>query len=136
MVLTRRFQKFHSWERLKKVKVKSLSRVCLCDPMDCSPPGSSVPGILQASVLEWRPLPPPGRDETAVGSCLLSWGRWFHFGPVSFYAPFFSFLTFLLLLSLSLTLLFFFLNSSPLLIKLSTQLRDVIKILGVSTVLT
>ena len=25
----------------------------LSDPMDCSPPGSSVPGILQARVLEW-----------------------------------------------------------------------------------
>ena len=25
----------------------------LCDPMDCSPPGSSVPGILQAGILEW-----------------------------------------------------------------------------------
>ena len=25
----------------------------LCDPMDCSPPGSSVPGILQARTLEW-----------------------------------------------------------------------------------
>ena len=25
----------------------------LCDPMDCSPPGSSVPGILQARILEW-----------------------------------------------------------------------------------
>ena len=24
-----------------------------CDPMDCSLPGSSVPGILQARVLEW-----------------------------------------------------------------------------------
>ena len=24
-----------------------------CDPMDCSPPGSSVHGILQASILEW-----------------------------------------------------------------------------------
>ena len=23
------------------------------DPMDCSPPGSSVPGIFQARVLEW-----------------------------------------------------------------------------------
>ena len=28
-----------------------LSRVC--DPMDCSPPGSSVHGILQARILEW-----------------------------------------------------------------------------------
>ena len=25
----------------------------LCDPMDCSPPGSSVHGILQAWILEW-----------------------------------------------------------------------------------
>ena len=25
----------------------------LCDPMDSSPPGSSVPGILQARTLEW-----------------------------------------------------------------------------------
>ena len=36
-----------------KVKVKSLSCVQLCDPMDCSPPGSSIHGIFQASVLEW-----------------------------------------------------------------------------------
>ena len=25
----------------------------LCDPMDCSPPGSSVHGISQARILEW-----------------------------------------------------------------------------------
>ena len=25
----------------------------LCDPMDGSPPGSPVPGILQAGILEW-----------------------------------------------------------------------------------
>ena len=25
----------------------------LCDPMDCSPPGSSVYGVLQARILEW-----------------------------------------------------------------------------------
>ena len=29
------------------------SRVRLSDPMDCSPPGSSVHGIFQAGVLEW-----------------------------------------------------------------------------------
>ena len=28
--------------------------------MDCSPPGSSVQGILQARILEWLPFPPPG----------------------------------------------------------------------------
>ena len=46
----------------------------LCDPMDCSPPGSSVHGILQARVLEWdamsssRKSSPP-RDRTWV-SCI------------------------------------------------------------------
>ena len=25
----------------------------LCDPIDGSPPGSSIPGILQARILEW-----------------------------------------------------------------------------------
>ena len=40
-----------------KEKVKSLSRAwilgSLWDPMDCSPPGSSVHGICQTRVLEW-----------------------------------------------------------------------------------
>ena len=31
----------------------------LHDPIDSSPPGSAVPGILQARVLEWVPLPSP-----------------------------------------------------------------------------
>ena len=29
----------------------------LCDPMDCSPPGSSVHGIPQARILEWVAIP-------------------------------------------------------------------------------
>ena len=33
------------------------SRVCLCDPMGCSPPGSSVHGILQVGILEWVAIP-------------------------------------------------------------------------------
>ena len=36
-----------------KQLVKSLSHIWLCDPVDCSPPGSSVHGILQARILEW-----------------------------------------------------------------------------------
>ena len=32
------------------------SRVRLCDPVDCSPPGSSVHGVLLARVLEWVAL--------------------------------------------------------------------------------
>ena len=32
-----------------------IGQLCLsiCDPMDCSPPGFSVYGILQAGILEW-----------------------------------------------------------------------------------
>ena len=29
----------------------------LCDPMDCSPPASSVHGTLQARILEWVAIP-------------------------------------------------------------------------------
>ena len=43
---------------LQGMKVKSESEVAqscltLSNPMDCSPPGSPVPGILQARTLEW-----------------------------------------------------------------------------------
>ena len=43
---------------LQRMKVKSESEVTqscptLCDPMDCSLPGSSIHGIFQARVLEW-----------------------------------------------------------------------------------
>ena len=34
------------------------SRLTLCDPMGCSPPGSSVHGILQAGMLDWVALMP------------------------------------------------------------------------------
>ena len=29
------------------------SRLTICDPVDCSPPGSPVHGILQTRILEW-----------------------------------------------------------------------------------
>ena len=40
----------------------SITMLCptLCDPMDCSPSGSSVHGILQARILEWVAIPSPG----------------------------------------------------------------------------
>ena len=43
---------------LQRIKMKSESEVAqscltLCDPMDCSLPGSSVHGIFQARVLQW-----------------------------------------------------------------------------------
>ena len=39
-----------------KVKVAQ-SCLTLCDPMNYSPPGSSVHGILQARLLEWVAIP-------------------------------------------------------------------------------
>ena len=43
------------WEALFYIESKSVcpSVVSDCNPMDCSPPGSSVHGILQARKLEW-----------------------------------------------------------------------------------
>ena len=39
-----------------------LLQLCLtlCDPMDYSPPGSSIHGILQVKTLGWVACPPPG----------------------------------------------------------------------------
>ena len=57
----------------------------LCDPMDCSPPGSSVQGILQARILEWVAMPSSRRssqprDQTQVscnaGRFFTSWATW------------------------------------------------------------
>ena len=55
---------------LKSVKMKVLvAQPCLtvCDPMDSSPPGSSVHGILQARTLGWVAMPFSGWS---------SWPRW------------------------------------------------------------
>ena len=41
----------------------------LCDPVDCSPPGSSIHGIFQARVLEW-------------GASLAGWKKSFLLGTV------------------------------------------------------
>ena len=38
--------------------VSSLNHVQLCNPMDCSPPGSSVHAISQARILEWDAISP------------------------------------------------------------------------------
>ena len=48
----------------------------LCDPVDCSPLGSSVHGILQARILEWVPpprhLPGPGVESKSLISPALA----------------------------------------------------------------
>ena len=43
--------------------------------LDCSPPGSSVPGILQARTLEWLPFPPPEDPDSRIDPGLLH-RRW------------------------------------------------------------
>ena len=69
---------------------KSLqSCLMLCDPMDCSPPGSSLHGILRARILEQVAIPfsrgsSQSRDETHI-SCVSCIGRqvlyhWHHPG--------------------------------------------------------
>ena len=53
----------------RHVKVKSCPT--LCDPVDCSLPGSSIHGILQARILEWVDISSPGdlpNPETEPGS--------------------------------------------------------------------
>ena len=40
--------------------LRCFSHVWLCDPMDYSPPDSSVQEILQVRILEWVACPPPG----------------------------------------------------------------------------
>ena len=58
-----------------------LSCPTLCDPMDCSLPGSSVHGILQARYWSQLPFPPPGdlpnpeTEPMSPGSCTA--GRFF-----------------------------------------------------------
>ena len=52
-----------------------VAKLCLtlCDPMDCSPPGTSVHGILQANKY-WSELPfsPPGDlPDPGIEPCLL-----------------------------------------------------------------
>ena len=63
-------------------RISSVAQSCptLCDPMDCSPPGSSLHGILQARILEWvamrtsRDLPNPGIEPTSLMSPALTGG--------------------------------------------------------------
>ena len=48
-------------ETMIAVVLVTQSRPTLCDLMDCSLPGFSVHGILQARILEWvEPFPSPG----------------------------------------------------------------------------
>ena len=55
----------------------SVAQLCptLCEPIDCSTPGSSVHGIFQARVLEWVAIAfcPSPTPQVYSNSCPLSW---------------------------------------------------------------
>ena len=60
-----------SREKFWSEVLEAQSCLTLCDPMDYSPPGSSVPGILLARILEWVAIPfsrgsSQRRDQTHV----------------------------------------------------------------------
>ena len=81
---------------LQCMKVKSESEVTelcptLSDPMDCSPPGSSIYGIFQARVLEWGAItfsvlvPNTSlfvmyKNNLATNDQLVHWTGFFHLG--------------------------------------------------------
>ena len=63
----------------------------LCDPTDCSPPGSSVHGILQARILDWVVIPFSSRSrwlrvQTHI-SCIFCIGSWFFTTSTTWEAP-------------------------------------------------
>ena len=49
-----------NWEIRKVNMLITQSCLTLCEPVDCSLPGSSVHGILQARIWSRLPFPPPG----------------------------------------------------------------------------
>ena len=74
-----------SWLDYYWVGEVAQSCLTLCDPVDCSPPGSSIHGILQARILEWVAISSSRgsswpRDQTQVsriaGRCFNLWAIW------------------------------------------------------------
>ena len=73
---------FYFYNPLRIVHRCAISQHCptLCNPVDCSPPGSSVHGILQTRTLEWVAIPfsrgsSQPRDQTCF-SFISCFGRW------------------------------------------------------------
>ena len=61
----------------RKMVLVAQSCLTLCSPMDCSPPGPSVHGVLQARILEWVAISfsrgssePRDRTGVSCNSCL------------------------------------------------------------------
>ena len=75
-------QYFFKWADNWSYVLASVVSPTLCDPMDCSPPGSSVHGTLQARILERaaaspsRGFPRPRSEPVSLTSPVLA-GRFF-----------------------------------------------------------
>ena len=76
----------YNWHLLKSiflflVVVELVAQLCptVCDPVNCSPPGSSVHGILQARILEWIAIPFSRWSSQPRDQIQVSWtaGRFF-----------------------------------------------------------
>ena len=81
---------YHTQHMVLHACAKSLQTcMTLCNPVDCSPPGSCVHGILQARILEWVAAPPPGGppDPFSYPSCIgkIPWKRAWQ--PTSVFLP-------------------------------------------------
>ena len=63
--------------RLELAVLISQSCLTLCDPTDCSPPGSSIHGILQARILEWVAIPFSRGSSWPMNPSLYIAGRFF-----------------------------------------------------------
>ena len=66
-----------------------VAQLCLtlCDPTDCSPPGFSVHGILQARILQWIAIPfSPGIEPVSLTSLALA-VDWFFTVSVTWKVP-------------------------------------------------
>ena len=74
-----------------KAKVKSCPTVC--NPMDCSPPGSSIQGIFQAWILEWAAISFSRRSSQPRGwthiSCMSWISRWIFYHCTTWETPIF-----------------------------------------------
>ena len=71
MIIERFTQQTPALGQLLSCMLSHLSRVQLCDPMDCSPPSSSVRWILQARILEWVAVPSSrGYSQPRDGTCV------------------------------------------------------------------
>ena len=62
----------HLSRKRKKGGSESHSVMSVCDPMDCSLPGSSIHGILQARILEWVAIPFSQRSSLPRNRTLVS----------------------------------------------------------------